>query len=121
VTALQHPSIGPVVGFGLGGAFADAIADRTHRSVPLTDHDGRGLVLRSRANEALQASGAETALVEDLVARVSALVDACPEITALTLNPILVSRSAAVVVDATAHVGPLSNRSAAEVPVRRLS
>ena len=29
-----HPSFGPVVSFGLGGAFADAIGDRAVRALP---------------------------------------------------------------------------------------
>jgi hypothetical protein len=30
----SHPAFGPVIGFGLGGAFADAIADRLARRLP---------------------------------------------------------------------------------------
>ena len=52
-TVEAHPAFGPVVAFGLGGAFADAIADRPARSLPLTDLDAAELVSSSRAAEAL--------------------------------------------------------------------
>ena len=59
VAVEAHPAFGPVVSFGLGGAFADMIADRPARSLPLTDLDAAELVSSSRAAEALAALGAD--------------------------------------------------------------
>src|SRR5262249_11567559 len=106
VTVDSHPSFGPVVAFGLGGAFADAIADRPARSLPLTDLDASELVASSRAAEALSAIGANRADVEELLIRVGLLVDAVPEISRIRLNPVLVSPDAAWVIDARVHVAP---------------
>jgi acyl-CoA synthetase (NDP forming)/RimJ/RimL family protein N-acetyltransferase len=111
VTVQSHPSFGPVVAFGLGGAFADAIADRPARSLPLTDLDANELVASSRAAEALAALGANTAAVEDLLIRVGLLVDAVPEISRVRLNPVLVSPDAAWVIDARIHVAPATRRT----------
>ena len=66
--------------FGLGGAFADAIADRPARSLPLTDLDAAELVASSRAAGASTTSAGTSAAVEDVLLRVGLLVDAVPEI-----------------------------------------
>ncbi len=102
----HHPSFGPVVSFGLGGAFADAIADRPVRSLPLTDLDGRELVSSSRAAEALSALGVDPDTVLDVLGRVGQLADDFPEIRSARLNPFLASRSGVWVLDAQVRVEP---------------
>ncbi len=119
VTVESHPAFGPVVGFGLGGAFADAIADRPVRSLPLTDLDAAELVASSRAAAAIAQLGGDVAAVEDLLLRVALLVDAVPEISRMRLNPVLVSRAGAWGVDARIHVAP-ADPAPDTVPLRRL-
>jgi hypothetical protein len=111
VTVESHPSFGPVVGFGLGGAFAEHIADRPARSLPLTDVDAAELVASSRAAGALEALGANVGAIEDLLLRVGLLVDAVPEIARVRLNPVLVSPDAAWVIDARIDVAPATLRT----------
>jgi acyl-CoA synthetase (NDP forming)/RimJ/RimL family protein N-acetyltransferase len=101
-----HPSFGPVLSFGLGGAFADMIADRPARSLPLTDLDAAELVSSSRAFEALEALGVDVAVVEDLLLRLGLLADHVPELERARLNPILVSPDAAWVLQADVHLAP---------------
>src|SRR5262249_15847697 len=121
ITVESHPSFGPIVAFGLGGAFAEAIADRPAHSLPLTplgpahslplpDLDASDLVASSRAAEALAALGANVRAVEEILIRVGLLVDAVPEISRIRLNPVLVSPDAAWVIDARIHVAPASRR-----------
>ncbi len=119
VTVESHPAFGPVVGFGLGGAFADAIADHPARSLPLTDLDVAELVASSRAAGAIEALGGDVAALEELLVRVGLLVDAVPEISALRLNPVLVSPSGAWALDVRIHVAPAEPHPDA-VPLRRL-
>jgi acyl-CoA synthetase (NDP forming)/RimJ/RimL family protein N-acetyltransferase len=119
VTVESHPSFGPVVGFGLGGAFADAIADRPARSLPLTDLDAAELVASSRAAGAIAALKGNVAAVEDLLLRVALLVDSVPEIIRLRLNPVLVSPAGAWAVDVRVHVAP-SAPVPDSMPLRRL-
>ncbi len=114
----QDPIFGPVVGVGLGGAFAEEIGDRSARSLPLTDLDVADLIASSRAARALRRAGAATAALEDLVSRVARLVDDVPEIDVLRLNPVLVSAEGAWAVDVTAHVAPVP--TPLDVPLRRL-
>jgi acyl-CoA synthetase (NDP forming) len=101
-----HPAFGPVVSFGLGGAFADEIADRTSRSLPLTTLDVAEMLSSSRALTALLATKADLMALERLVGRVGLLVDAVPEVARLRLNPVLASASGAWAVDVRIHVAP---------------
>ena len=119
VTVESHPAFGPVVGFGLGGAFADAIADRPARSLPLTDLDAAELVASSRAAGAIAELGGDVVGLQEVLVRVGMLVDAVPEIRAMRLNPVLVSSSGAWAIDARIHVGPGEPHPDA-VPLRRL-
>ncbi len=118
VSVDAHPAFGPVVTFGLGGAFADVIADRSARSVPLTDVDVADLVASSRAAGAL-AAGADIGALHDLLSRVGRLVDDIPEIARLRLNPVLASPSGACAVGGAVFVAPLPS-SPPDAPVRRL-
>jgi acyl-CoA synthetase (NDP forming)/RimJ/RimL family protein N-acetyltransferase len=114
----HHPAFGPVVSFGLGGAYYDAIADRAVRAVPLTDLDALELVTTSRAMVALEALGADLDALQAVLLRVAQLADELPELTSLRLNPVLASRAGAWTVDARAHVTPTQEQ---DQPLRRLS
>jgi acyl-CoA synthetase (NDP forming) len=127
VTVEAHPSFGPVVAFGLGGAFADAIADRSARSLPLTDVDVADLVAMSRAAGALAMTGADLERLHDLLLRVGRLVDDVPEVERMRLNPVLVSAQGAWVLDAQVHerarallVGERRGHGGRGAPARRL-
>jgi acyl-CoA synthetase (NDP forming)/RimJ/RimL family protein N-acetyltransferase len=119
VAVEHHVAFGSVVRFGLGGAFADAIADHPVRSLPLTVRDATELVASSRAATALHSTGAGPASVVDLLVRVGALVDSVAAMTRLQLNPVIVSATGAVTVDATIHVAPSPPRPVV-APLRRL-
>ena len=114
VMLATHAIFGPVVRFGLGGAFADAIDDQVSRALPLTDVDARQIVVSSRAAAVIETPDAVT----DVVARVAALAEAVPEIIRLDLNPVLVSSHGAWTVGASVHVAPAD--AAAPFPVRGL-
>jgi hypothetical protein len=105
-SVVSHPAFGPVVSFGLGGAFAEMIADRPARSLPLTDLDAAELVSSSRAVEALTAMGVEVAAMADLLVRLGEMADHLPELDQARLNPILVSPGGIWVLDAVLHVAP---------------
>ena len=118
VAVEAHPAFGPVVSFGLGGAFADMIADRPARSLPLTDLDAAELVSSSRAAEALAALGVDVVAVEDLLLRVGLLADDVPELHHARLNPVLVSPGGTWVLEAELRVAPLPSQPVD--PVRSL-
>jgi acyl-CoA synthetase (NDP forming)/RimJ/RimL family protein N-acetyltransferase len=118
VTVTAHPSFGPVISFGLGGAFADAIADRSTRAVPLTDVDAEEMITSSRGSRALAQFGIDREAVVDLLLRLSHLVDDLPAVSQVRLNPVLVSADAAWVLAAAVEVAPLEPGPGS--PLRRL-
>ncbi len=102
---IHHDStFGPVVTFGLGGAFAAAIADTATRVTPLTDRDAVDLVRSARAWSVLADSDYAIAAVEDLLLRVGLLADLVPEVAELTMNPVLISTTSATAVDLSIRV-----------------
>jgi acetate---CoA ligase (ADP-forming) len=88
----QDPVFGPLIGFGLGGVHVEILRDVCFRITPLTDRDGREMVRELRGARLLQGyrghPPADLEAVEDVLLRVSRLVDAVPEISELDLNPI---------------------------------
>ena len=99
-------TFGPVVTFGLGGAFAAAIADKATRVTPLTDRDAVDLVRSARAWSVLADSDYAIAAIEDLLLRVGLLADLVPEVAELTMNPVLISTTSATAVDLSIRVAP---------------
>jgi acyl-CoA synthetase (NDP forming) len=108
VGVVHDASFGPVVACGAGGTAVELVKDVAVRITPLTDLDAAEMV-RSLATFPLLdgyrgAPKADVAALEDLLLRVSALVEAHPEIAELDCNPVMVLPHGAVVVDARARV-----------------
>jgi acyl-CoA synthetase (NDP forming) len=117
VAVEPHPSLGPVLTFGLGGVFADAIADRVPRLVPFAPGEAAAAVAASRASHAIGSDERAVSGVLDLLERVACLVDDHPDLHTLVINPALASTDGTWVVDVTAHVRPAPVHVD---PVRRL-
>ena len=118
LTVSSHPSFGPVVSFGLGGAFADAIGDRTSRAVPLTDLDAEAMIAGSRGAYALDLVGVDRAALAEVVLRLSRLIEDLPAVSRVRLNPVLVSSGATSVVAAEIWLSPIESEPGS--PLRRL-
>ena len=104
VGVVQDPLFGPLVMFGMGGTATELLGDRSFRILPVTDVDAAELVrsLRSspllfgyRGSPPVAVSG-----LEEVLQRVARLAGAVPELTELDINPLIVSPSGAVAVDA---------------------
>ena len=115
VTVTEHPLVGPVLTLGAGGV-ALPVAGSQVQVLPLTDRDAERCVAASPVAHLLDADG--RALLEDLLLRVGALVEAAPEVEALALNPVIISAHGAAIADALISVAPVVLQS--EPPVRRL-
>jgi acyl-CoA synthetase (NDP forming)/RimJ/RimL family protein N-acetyltransferase len=122
IRADDDPLYGPVVSFGVGGVATEVIGDRSYRIPPLTDVDAAEMVREVRAAPLLLGYRgdpvADLAAIENLLHRVSALVDDVPELAMLELNPVLVRPSGLSVVNGSARVAPA--RSRADWYTRRL-
>ncbi|MBM3818812.1 MAG: GNAT family N-acetyltransferase, partial [Acidimicrobiia bacterium] len=108
VGAVADPAFGHVVVCGSGGRTAELVRDTACGLHPLTDTAAQGLLDRVRATALLRGfrgtpPGGEPAL-RDVLLRVSALVDACPEVVELDLNPVIVGPAGATVADARIRI-----------------
>ena len=88
----QDPLFGPLIAFGLGGIHVEILGDVRFRVTPLTDRDAGEMVREIRGYRLLEGyrghPPADVAAIQDVLLRVSRLVEDIPEIKELDLNPI---------------------------------
>jgi acyl-CoA synthetase (NDP forming) len=104
VGVVQDQHFGPVLACGAGGTMTELLKDVSVRITPITKGDA-GRMVRSlktfpRLDGYRGAARADVPALEDVLLRVSALVEAHPEVAEMDLNPLIVHPSGAVVVDA---------------------
>ena len=94
VGVTQDPSFGPLLMFGLGGVYVELLKDVAFRIHPLTDLDAREMIRSVQGYPLLEGwRGAEPGdieALEDVLLRVSAMVEDIPEIAEMDLNPVKV-------------------------------
>jgi acyl-CoA synthetase (NDP forming) len=94
VGARRDPSFGPVLLFGLGGIWVEALGDVAVRLAPISREDALEMIGEIRGRALLRglrgAPPADRDAVADLLVSVSRLVVAAPEIQELDLNPVVV-------------------------------
>ncbi len=105
----KDPQFGPVLMFGLGGVLVEVLKDVSFRIVPLEPRDARQMVREIKGFPVLQGfrgqEPADLEALEKLLLKVSAFVDAHPEIEELDLNPVFAYKDGALAVDARIVVG----------------
>jgi acetyl coenzyme A synthetase (ADP forming)-like protein len=110
IGVVHDANFGPVIACGAGGTSAELLKDVAVRITPLTDVDAREMLTSLRTYPLLDgyrgAPVCDKAAVEDALLRLSALVEAHPEIAELDANPLLASHSGALIVDARIRVAP---------------
>jgi acyl-CoA synthetase (NDP forming) len=108
VGATQDPSFGPVMACGTGGTLVELFKDVAFRLHPLTDVDAADIVNEMRGAPLLRgyrgAPAADERALRDALLRVSAMVEACPEIQELDINPLRVLPSGVCALDARIRV-----------------
>jgi acyl-CoA synthetase (NDP forming) len=86
------PLFGPLIMFGLGGIYAEMIKDVAVKLHPLTDMDAKELVSSIKMKKLFEgfrgAPPADTASIEDLLLRLSAMIEDNPQIAELDFNPV---------------------------------
>ena len=104
VGVAHDPSFGPVIVCGSAGPTAELMGDVSARITPLTDADAREMLQALRTFPLLSGYRGSTpcdlAAIEDVLLRLSALVEAHSEVVELDLDPLVASPHGAVVVDA---------------------
>jgi acetate---CoA ligase (ADP-forming) len=93
VGVTTDPLFGPLIAFGLGGVHVEILGDVRFRVTPLTDRDASDMVREIRGYRLLEGyrghEPADVKALEEILLRISLLVEEVPEITELDLNPIL--------------------------------
>jgi acetyltransferase len=93
---------------GAGGVLVDLLADSAFRLHPLTTEDAAAMLGELASTRLLRgyrgSPPADEAALRETLLRVSALVDICPEIQELDLNPVTVLTENVCVVDVRARV-----------------
>ena len=120
VGAFDDPTFGQLVACGSGGVLVDLMADAAFRIHPLTDADAADLA-RAFKGAALLAgyrgsSPVDAAALTDALLRVSVMLDVCPEIQELDINPLKVLPHGVRAVDVRMRV----DRRAPKVRSRRI-
>ncbi|HSP17326.1 MAG TPA: GNAT family N-acetyltransferase [Thermoanaerobaculia bacterium] len=108
VGAMEDPTFGHVVVYGAGGTLVELLADISFRIHPLTDIDADDMVDEVRFSRMLHgfrgSKPADIVALKDIMLRTSALLEICPEIRELDINPLKVLEQGALVVDARIRV-----------------
>ena len=123
VRARLDPSLGTVLSFGLAGPPSELLGDTAHRLVPVTDREAAALVRSLRASPLLfgwrGARPVDTDALEELLLRLSRLVDGHPEVVDVTLEPVVVAARGVSVLGASVRLAP--RRLPADLGPRRLT
>lgn len=118
----QDAQFGPVVMFGLGGVFTEALSDVAFRLAPITEADARGMLEDIRAKTLLKDFRGEKAanidsLVKTLVG-LSRIGVEHPEIAEIDINPLIVTSDGDVcAVDAMMALSGTSDAKTFQPPV----
>ncbi|CAM5516614.1 bifunctional acetate--CoA ligase family protein/GNAT family N-acetyltransferase [Streptomyces fumanus] len=110
VRAVIDPAAGAVLSFGLAGAATQLLGDVAHRLIPVTDRDAASLIRSIRTAPLLfgwrGSAPVDSAALEELLLRVSRLVDDHPEVVAVTLEPVVVAPRGLSVLGASVRLAP---------------
>ncbi|MDX2564383.1 GNAT family N-acetyltransferase [Streptomyces sp. TX20-6-3] len=110
VRSAIDPAVGAVLSFGLAGAASELLGDTAHRLVPATGRDVAELVRSLRTAPLLfgwrGSAPVDTPALEEVLLRVSRLVDDHPEVVAVSLEPVVVAPRGLSVLGATVRLAP---------------
>ncbi|MFE2052327.1 GNAT family N-acetyltransferase [Streptomyces sp. NPDC059459] len=110
VRAVIDPAAGAALSFGLAGAATQLLGDMAHRLIPVTDREAGSLIRSIRTAPLLfgwrGSAPVDSAALEELLLRVSRLVDDHPEVVAVTLEPVVVAPRGLSVLSASVRLAP---------------
>lgn len=108
IGAIKDPKFGHQIFFGLGGIFIEVLKDVQSALAPITAEEAKEMLKSLKGYKILQGvrgqAGVNLDLYADQVARVSALVQAAPEIAEMDLNPLLGNPRYVTAVDARIRI-----------------
>ncbi|MGD2125771.1 MAG: acetate--CoA ligase family protein [Desulfobacteraceae bacterium] len=106
---VQDQQFGPVIMFGLGGIFVEALKDISFRVAPLAEDDIDEMIKEIKGYKVLTGARGEAQrdieAIKDILAKVSQIAIDNPEIREIDLNPIIVHEKDASIVDSRIIIG----------------
>ncbi|GMT44742.1 MAG: acetyl-CoA synthetase [bacterium] len=104
----REGKFGHLILFGLGGIFIEVLKDVRTTLAPLGKEEALAELKKLKSYKIIQGvrgmEGVDETLFADILMRLSALVQAAPEITEMDLNPLLGSKRQVVTVDARIRI-----------------
>lgn len=115
IIGMSHdPLFGPVLMFGLGGIYVEALHDVVFRVQPVSDVDAQEMIDSIRGNRLLHGVRGEAPsdieLLAEIIQRVSQLVGEQPAIVEMDINPFVVFEKGGIAVDARVRVAHEEDR-----------
>jgi acetyl coenzyme A synthetase (ADP forming)-like protein len=109
--ATDDPAFGQVLAFGAGGTLVELLNDVAFRIHPLTETDADHIIQQTRVAKLLTgirgAAPSDVPALHEAILRLSALINICPEIRELDINPLKVLEHGAIALDARIRVEPI--------------
>lgn len=110
VGVVQDQHFGPVLACGAGGTATELLKDVAVRITPITPGEASRMVRSLKTFPLLDgyrgAARADVGALENVLLRVSAMVEAHPEVVEMDLNPLIVHPHGVVAVDARIRLEP---------------
>jgi acetate---CoA ligase (ADP-forming) len=104
VGMVSDPVFGPVIACGAGGTAVELLKDVSVRIAPITEDDAAEMIRSLKTYQLFTgyrgAPPADVPSLEEILLRVSAMVEAHSEIVEMDLNPVIVHEKGASIVDA---------------------
>jgi acetyl coenzyme A synthetase (ADP forming)-like protein len=111
IGATADPAFGHLLALGAGGTLVELLGDVAFRLHPLTDVEPDAMLAELRCARLLHgfrgSAPVDAARLKDAILRISALLEICPEIRELDLNPLKVRGTGISAVDARIRVEPM--------------
>jgi succinyl-CoA synthetase beta subunit len=107
VGMLRDQQFGPVLMFGLGGVFVEAMKDVTFRWIPIETFDAKDMMEELKGYEVLRnprSGSLDLPAVEKLLMDISTFIAHHPEVQEMDLNPVFVSFHGVQICDARMKV-----------------
>jgi len=103
VGSTTDPTFGPTIMFGLGGIFVEILKDVSFRVVPIDQVDAMEMLDEIKAKKILDGARgmppSDKKTLADILVKTSRMLEECPEIKELDMNPILAYPDGARIVD----------------------
>lgn len=108
VGAKYEDKFGHMILCGLGGIFIEVLKDVQYGLSPICPTEAKSMIENLKSYKIIEGvrgkKGINQKMFTDIIVRLSALLEVCPEIVELDLNPLLASHNKIVAVDARIRI-----------------